>query len=69
MDFFFFLQVQNLMAVHPDYGTRVQTLLDKYNAGGKKVGNVLISLTHFLVHPTYYLVKEFHLEIASKLYN
>uniref|UniRef100_A0A8C1KEC1 Catalase n=1 Tax=Cyprinus carpio TaxID=7962 RepID=A0A8C1KEC1_CYPCA len=28
--------VQNLMAVHPDYGTRVQTLLDKYNTEGKK---------------------------------
>uniref|UniRef100_A0A673MT34 Catalase n=1 Tax=Sinocyclocheilus rhinocerous TaxID=307959 RepID=A0A673MT34_9TELE len=28
--------VQNLMAVHPDYGTRIQTLLDKYNTEGKK---------------------------------
>ncbi|KAA0724623.1 Catalase [Triplophysa tibetana] len=28
--------VKNLMAVHPDYGTRVQNLLDKYNAEGKK---------------------------------
>uniref|UniRef100_A0AAY4CL59 Catalase n=1 Tax=Denticeps clupeoides TaxID=299321 RepID=A0AAY4CL59_9TELE len=28
--------VQNLLAVHPDYGNRVQALLDKYNAEGKK---------------------------------
>ncbi|XP_031419418.2 catalase, partial [Clupea harengus] len=28
--------VQNLMAVHPDYGNRVQTLLNKHNAENKK---------------------------------
>ncbi|KAG7473836.1 hypothetical protein MATL_G00100210 [Megalops atlanticus] len=27
--------VQNLMAVHPDYGNRVQALLNKYNAEAK----------------------------------
>uniref|UniRef100_A0A8C1XWX0 Catalase n=1 Tax=Cyprinus carpio TaxID=7962 RepID=A0A8C1XWX0_CYPCA len=37
--------VQNLMAVHPDYGNRVQSLLDKYNAEGKKVENIL-SVSH-----------------------
>ncbi|KAJ8249379.1 hypothetical protein GJAV_G00234140 [Gymnothorax javanicus] len=29
-------QVQHLMAVHPDYGNRVQTLLNKYNAEAKQ---------------------------------
>lgn len=33
----FLLQVENLNAVHPDYGNRVQALLDKYNAEAKKV--------------------------------
>ncbi|MBN3326643.1 CATA Catalase, partial [Atractosteus spatula] len=30
--------LQNLMAVHPDYGNRVRALLDKYNAEADKVG-------------------------------
>lgn len=30
-------QVQRLMDIHQDYGSRVQALLDKYNAEGKKV--------------------------------
>uniref|UniRef100_A0A667XKP6 Catalase n=1 Tax=Myripristis murdjan TaxID=586833 RepID=A0A667XKP6_9TELE len=32
--------VQNLMAVHPDYGNRVQALLNKYNAEAQKNINV-----------------------------
>nr|AKG51681.1 catalase [Oryzias sinensis] len=32
--------VENLKAVHPDYGNRVQTLLDKYNAQAKKSASV-----------------------------
>uniref|UniRef100_A0A673K1L3 Catalase n=1 Tax=Sinocyclocheilus rhinocerous TaxID=307959 RepID=A0A673K1L3_9TELE len=41
--------VQNLMAVHPDYGTGVQSLLDKYNAEGKKVENIL-SVSHTFMY-------------------
>lgn len=37
MFFFCVLQVENLKAVHPDYGNRVETLLKKYNAEAKKV--------------------------------
>lgn len=48
--FLSFLQVQNLIAVHSDYGNRVQALLDKHNAEGKKVENISISLIHFNVH-------------------
>uniref|UniRef100_A0A8C4NYL2 Catalase n=1 Tax=Dicentrarchus labrax TaxID=13489 RepID=A0A8C4NYL2_DICLA len=32
--------VENLKAVHPDYGNRVQTLLNKYNAEAQKVNTV-----------------------------
>uniref|UniRef100_A0A672K1Z6 Catalase n=2 Tax=Sinocyclocheilus grahami TaxID=75366 RepID=A0A672K1Z6_SINGR len=59
--------VQNLMAVHPDYGTRVQRLLDKYNAEGKKVENIL-SVSHTFMY-TEKIKKKCCLEIASKLYN
>jgi len=38
----FFTQVENLKAIHPDYGNRVQTLLNKYNAEAKKVNAVPI---------------------------
>lgn len=38
----FCLQVENLKAVHPDYGNRVQTLLNKYNAEAKKVTKQLV---------------------------
>lgn len=33
----FIMQVENLKAVHPDYGNRVQALLDKYNVEAQKV--------------------------------
>lgn len=32
----FIMQVENLKAVHPDYGNRVQALLDKYNVEAQK---------------------------------
>lgn len=36
--FFFPVKVKNFTDVHPDYGARIQSLLDKYNAeSGKKV--------------------------------
>uniref|UniRef100_A0AAR2LSH8 Catalase n=1 Tax=Pygocentrus nattereri TaxID=42514 RepID=A0AAR2LSH8_PYGNA len=44
--------VQRLMAVHKDYGSRVQALLDKYNAESKKV--------HFLL----FFVFKNHLSVA-----
>lgn len=47
--FFVILQVQNLMSVHPDYGTRVQALLDKHNAEGKKVENIQ-SVSHTFIY-------------------
>lgn len=35
---FFPVKVKNFTDVHPDYGARIQSLLDKYNAeSGKKV--------------------------------
>ena len=37
----FFLQVENLKAVHPDYGNRVQTLLNMHNAEAEKVNTDL----------------------------
>lgn len=38
--FWFFMQVENLKAIHPDYGNRVQTLLNKYNVEAQKVNAV-----------------------------
>lgn len=35
----FFMQVENLKAVHPDYGNQVQTLLNKYNEEAQKVNS------------------------------
>ena len=35
-----FEQVQHLMAIHPDYGTQVQSLLTKHNAEAQKVGRI-----------------------------
>lgn len=34
---FWFVQVENLKAIHPDYASRVQKLLDKYNEEAEKV--------------------------------
>lgn len=34
---FWFVQVENLKAIHPDYASRVQTFLDKFNEEAEKV--------------------------------
>lgn len=53
----FFMQVENLMAVHPDYGSRVQALLDKYNAEAKKVKKQNCSVTpHYVIMPQYFIM-------------
>ena len=36
-------QVQHLMAIHPDYGKQVQSLLTKHNAEAQKVGSIFIN--------------------------
>lgn len=57
------------MAVHPDYGNRVQTLLDKYNAEGKKVENIR-SVSHtFIYTEKNWCRKSFHSEVTSIFYN
>lgn len=37
--FFWLVQVENLKAVHSDYASRVQALLDKFNEEADKVGH------------------------------
>lgn len=37
MSSFDFIQVKNFTDVHPDYGARIQALLDKYNSEKPKV--------------------------------
>lgn len=38
---FWFVQVENLKAIHPDYASRVQKFLDKYNEEAEKVKHAL----------------------------
>lgn len=60
-------QVENLKAVHPDYGNSVQTLLDKYNADAQKVNTVLVNiiLSKLLIFPLAWLCSQ-SLMLASK---